>query len=123
WREIPRARPPRLEPRPHGLRARPASPVDVELDPAQRAVVELPAREAVLILGEAGCGKTTVALHRLRALRGAGNERFRAACVVPNEGLRRLIESLLDRLGLGDVETWTWDKFASKQARRVFPDL
>jgi DNA helicase-2/ATP-dependent DNA helicase PcrA len=114
---------PRLLPRPQGQRARPASPVDVELDAAQRAVVELPPREPVLVLGEAGCGKTTVALHRLRALRMAGNERFRAACIVPNEGLRRLIEALLYRLGLHDVETWTWDKFASKQARRVFPDL
>lgn len=114
---------PRLRPRPHGERPRPASPVDVELDKAQRAVVELPPRETVLILGEAGCGKTTVALHRLRALRLQGNERFRAACIVPNEGLRRLAESLLHRLGLTDVETWTWDKFASKQARRVFPDL
>jgi DNA helicase IV len=115
--------PPRLLPRPHGQRPRPASPVDVELDPAQRAVIDLPPRETVLILGEAGCGKTTVALHRLRALRLQGNERFRAACIVPNEGLRRLAESLLHRLGLSDVETWTWEKFASKQARRVFPDL
>jgi DNA helicase IV len=123
WREEAPPEPPRLIPRPHGQRPRPASPVDVELDPAQRAVVDLPPREPVLILGEAGCGKTTVALHRLRALRMAGNERFRAACIVPTEGLRRLTESLLHRLGLDDVETWTWDKFASKQARRVFPDL
>ncbi len=123
WRRFRPAGLPRLLPRPHGQRARPASPVDVELDAAQRAVVELPAREAVLILGEAGCGKTTVALHRLRALRLAGNERYRAVCIVPNEGLRRLYESLLHRLGLDDVETWTWEKFASKQARRVFPDL
>jgi DNA helicase-2/ATP-dependent DNA helicase PcrA len=123
WRREKPPEPPRLLPRPHGRRARPASPVDVELDPAQRAVVELPPRETVLILGEAGCGKTTVALHRLRALRLAGNERLRAACIVPNEGLRRLAESLLHRLGLDDVETWTWERFASKQARRVFPDL
>src|SRR5207248_7597736 len=123
WRPQEPALLPRLLPRPHGQRARPASPVDVELDAGQRAVVELPQRETVLILGEAGCGKTTVALHRLRALRRAGHERFRAACIVPNEGLRRLTESLLHRLGLDDVETWTWDKFASKQARRVFPDL
>lgn len=123
WREAAPEQPPALLPRPPGLRNRPPSPVDVELDPAQRGVVELPPRETVLILGEAGCGKTTVALHRLRALRQAANERFRAACIVPNEGLRRLIESLLHRLGLEEVETWTWDKFASKQARRVFPDL
>ena len=122
WREV-ATRQPSLRPRPPGLRNRPLSPVDVELDAAQRAVVDLPPREAVLILGEAGCGKTTVALHRLRALRGAANDRFRAACVVPNEGLRRLIEALLHRLGLDDVEAWTWERFASKQARRVFPDL
>src|SRR5205823_9272694 len=123
WQEVERRPEPRLQPRPPGLRNRPPSPVDVELDAAQRAVVELPPREAVLILGEAGCGKTTVALHRLRALHQAAPDRFRAACVVPNEGLRRLIESLLHRLGLEEVETWTWEKFASKQARRVFPDL
>jgi len=93
------------------------------LDAAQRAWWSCRRGEPVLILGEAGCGKTTVALHRLRALRLAGNERFRAACIVPNEGLRRLIEALLHRLGLDDVETWTWEKFASRQARRVFPDL
>src|SRR5207248_9507374 len=114
WRESPAPVLPRLLPRPPGLRSRPASPIDVDLDQAQREVVDLPGRETVLILGEAGCGKTTVALHRLRALRRRGNERFRAACVVPNEGLRRLIESLLHRLGLDDVETWTWEKFASK---------
>jgi len=123
WHELPPVELPRLTPRPRGLQTRPPSPVDVELDPAQRAVVGLPPREPVLILGEAGCGKTTVALHRLRALRKAGNDRFRAACIVPNEGLRLLIESLLHRLGLDDVETFTWEKFASKQARRVFPDL
>jgi DNA helicase IV len=123
WREAATPPLPRLLPRPPGLQTRPPSPVDVTLDPAQRAVVDLPPRETVLILGEAGCGKTTVALHRLRALSKAGGDRFRAACIVPNEGLRRLIESLLHRLGLSEVETWTWEQFASKQARRVFPDL
>ena len=36
WREEAVPAPPRLLPRPHGQRARPASPVDVELGPAQR---------------------------------------------------------------------------------------
>jgi DNA helicase II / ATP-dependent DNA helicase PcrA len=103
FREAPKIVRPRLKPRDPGLRARPPSPVDVELDAAQRAVVDLPAREAVLVLGEAGCGKTTVALHRLRKLCVTNNARYRAACIVPNEGLRLLIESLLHRLGLDDV--------------------
>jgi hypothetical protein len=123
WRPSEAVERPRLEPRAPGLRARPPSPVDVELDAAQKAIVQLQAREPVLILGEAGCGKTTVALHRLRKLCLENNQRYRAACIVPNEGLRLLTESLLHRLGLPDVETWTYDKFASKQARRVFADL
>jgi DNA helicase-2/ATP-dependent DNA helicase PcrA len=123
WRAERPLQPPRLLPRAPGLRARPPSPVDDELDAAQKAVVDLPEREAVLILGEAGCGKTTVALHRLRKLCVSSNSRYRAACIVPSEGLRLLTETLLHRLGLSDVETYTFDKFASKQARRVFPDL
>src|SRR5512133_1176012 len=56
---------PRLRPRPPAERGRRGSPWDVELAPVQRAAVALPAGQAALILGEAGCGKTTVALHRL----------------------------------------------------------
>ncbi|HZN92467.1 MAG TPA: hypothetical protein VFB81_07165, partial [Myxococcales bacterium] len=44
---------------------RAVSPVDVELGAAQKRVVELPPERSALVLGEAGCGKTTVALHRL----------------------------------------------------------
>src|SRR5207245_8358403 len=76
WRPQAPAQLPRLLPRPHGQRARPASPVDVELDAAQRAVVELPPRETVLILGEVGCGKTTVAVHRLRSRHSSGSVSF-----------------------------------------------
>ena len=122
WRAEPPRQLPRLEPRP--IQHRPRSPVDVELDPAQRRVVELPPKRAVLILGEAGCGKTTVALHRLRRLREVHrNRNFRAAVLVPTEGLRSLVESLLERLGLEDVDALTYDRFAANKARRVFRDL
>ena len=122
FRAEPPRRLPRLEPRP--VQHRPRSPVDVELDPAQRRVVDLPPKRPVLILGEAGCGKTTVALHRLLRLRQAHRSRnFRAAVLVPTEGLRALVESLLDRLGLEEVDALTYDKFAANKARRVFRDL
>ncbi len=97
----------------------------VPLDDAQRRVVELPAGRAVLVLGEAGHGKTTVAIHRLLHLsRSARPERarWRAAVVVPGEGLRGLIERALVRLGV-DVPVLTFERFARRQARRAFADL
>jgi superfamily I DNA/RNA helicase len=97
----------------------------VPLDPVQRRVAELPAGRATLVLGEAGHGKTTVAIHRLahlaRSAQASGN-RFRAAVVVPSEGLRGLIERALVRLGV-DVPVLTFDRFARAQARRAFAEL
>jgi len=117
---------PGLAPRPEAARGRPAGFADVTLDDAQRALVELPAERSVLVLGEAGCGKTTVALHRAAALaaraRRAGRS-LRAAVVVPNEALATLSRALLDRLGAAEVEVWRFDRLAAGLARRAFPDL
>lgn len=111
--------------RPASARTPFRSPLEVTLDPAQQAIVDLPSNQSVLILGEAGYGKTTVALHRLVALgtqRPAGN--FKAAVIVPTEGLRRLTSLMLDRRdALGYTEVWTYDEWAMAQARRVFKDL
>jgi len=114
--------PPLFTPRPRAARARPASLVDVVLDPAQRSAVERPAGRSLLILGEAGHGKTTVALHRLAHLWRSSPTPLRAAVVVPNEGLARLIQPLLRRLGV-DLEVLTYDRWASAQARRGFRRL
>lgn len=97
--------------------------VDVHLDAAQRAVVELPRDRHVLVLGEAGHGKTTVALHRLAHLRRSADTKFRAAVLVPTEGLRRLVESTLVRLGAPDAEAWTFERWAARQARWAFPGI
>jgi len=94
-----------------------------KLDPAQQRLVDLPAGEKTLILGEAGFGKTTVALHRLAALRAKAGPGFRAAVIVPTDGLRRLTELQLERLGAGEVESWNFDRWAAAQARRAFPGL
>jgi DNA helicase IV len=112
-------------PRPKAARQRQASLVDVTLDEAQRAAVERPRGDALLVLGEAGHGKTTVALHRLAHLWRAARDRresIDAAVVVPNEGLARLLQPLLRKVGV-DVEVRTYDRWASLQARRVFRRL
>jgi len=114
--------PPLLEPRSPEAQQRTPSLIDVSLDPTQLGVVELPAQTSVLVLGEAGHGKTTVALHRLARLFRAARGEFRAAVLVPTDGLRRLIEPLLRALGV-DVEVEIYEHWARRQAREVFLDL
>lgn len=111
----------KLVPRPEGQRKRAASLVDVTLDPAQLGIVRLSPGTPLLVLGEAGHGKTTVALHRLSHLLDAEPPPERAAVIVPAEGLRQLIEPLMKRLGV-DVEVRLYDGFARRQARRAFRD-
>ncbi len=97
----------------------------VLLDPVQRAAVELDARRSLLVLGEAGFGKTTVALHRIAALAAEPRRggRFRGLVIVPNEALRRLSQLTLERLGAPELEILTFDQWVVAQAHRVFPDL
>jgi DNA helicase II / ATP-dependent DNA helicase PcrA len=111
----------KLVPRPEHQRKRATALVDVTLDPAQLGIVRLPPGTPLLVLGEAGHGKTTVALHRLAHLLNAEPAPERAAVIVPAEGLRQLIEPLMRRLGV-DVEVRIYDGFARRQARRVFRD-
>ncbi|MBK6684805.1 MAG: AAA family ATPase [Deltaproteobacteria bacterium] len=118
--------PPVFLERPASARQRPASAWVTELDPAQRAAVERPADRSLLVLGEAGFGKTTVALHRLAHLaRAAEAERrpFAALVVVPTEGLLRLTRLTLDRLRAHGLEVATYDQLAVKEAQAAFPDL
>lgn len=108
--------------RPSVLREHARSLIDVELDPAQRAAVARPAGGAMLILGEAGHGKTTVALHRLAHLYQHAQGRFRAAVIVPHAGLERLLQPLVTRLG-ADVTVISYERWARRQARRAFGDI
>jgi hypothetical protein len=96
--------------------------VDVALDDAQRAIVALPHGRSTLVLGEAGHGKTTVALHRLAHLVKSAPRRYRAVVIVPTEPLRALLAPECARLG-ADVPVMTYDGWAAKEARRAFPDL
>ena len=59
-----KAAPPILKPRSKREQAKTHSLVDVTLDAAQKRLVELPPAGTLLVLGEAGYGKTTVASRR-----------------------------------------------------------
>jgi DNA helicase IV len=100
-----------------------AAAVTALLDPQQFAAVEAPAERPLLVLGSAGSGKTTVALHRLARLAAAEPARYplhRMALVVPEEGLLRLSIRLLAPLGGGAVSARTLDAWSLALARATF---
>lgn len=116
----------RLVPRSADARKRSEVARVVPLDASQRRAVELAPDRSVLVLGEAGFGKTTVALHRLAWLeaeaRRAGRE-VRSLVVVPTKGLLRLSRLMLDRLGVRGAEVSTFDGLVRREARRIFADI
>ena len=108
----------------------PAPPPDrsalVVLDPEQQHAVDLPADTSLVVDGEAGVGKTLVALYRVASLArraAAKSRRFRALVLVPTEGLRRLCRLLADRLGLGALDVAVLDDWLVARARKAFAGL
>ncbi len=104
------------------------------LDAEQFAAISAPPKEPLLVLGSAGSGKTTVALHRLARLTAADPERIpltRARVVVPEHGLARLAQRLLAPLlpapdhddDAGPAVVHTLDDFLLRLARRAFGQL
>jgi DNA helicase II / ATP-dependent DNA helicase PcrA len=96
------------------------------LDPEQAALLDRDPDQPLLVLGSAGCGKTTVALHRVAELCRRHPERFAPAhvlVVVPEPGLLRFAERLLADLGIEGVTVRTFDDWIRAEARRVFPRL
>lgn len=107
--------------RPEVERGQVHSPIDVQLDAVQRAAVTAAPGGASLVVGEAGAGKTTVALHRLAHLcraAAARGEPHRALYLAPSEGLTRLVTQLVGRLSTPDIEVARLDAFAAELARR-----
>jgi len=93
------------------------------LDAEQFAAVSAPADEPLLVLGTAGSGKTTVALHRLARIAARDPARYplaRIGVVVPEEGLARLSRRLLEPLGVGSAQVKTLDRWALTLAVEVF---
>lgn len=96
------------------------------LDQEQFRAIRSPPDEPLLVLGSAGSGKTTVALHRLASLSAQDPQRFpisRARVVVPEEGLARLSARLLAPIGGGEAQVRTLDDAAIAFARSVFGNL
>ena len=93
------------------------------LDAEQFEAVSVNADQPLLVLGSAGSGKTTVALHRLAKIAFDDHARYpesRMKVIVPEEGLARLSRRLLAPLGLGKVVVETLDAWATTAARVSF---
>jgi hypothetical protein len=101
-----------------------ASPeVTALLDPEQYAAVSAAPDTPLLVLGSAGSGKTTVALHRLARIAFEDPRRFapaRLQVVVPETGLARLAARLLEPLGLARVQVRTLDAWARGAFQSAF---
>jgi DNA helicase IV len=107
-----------------GARERPERPdITALLDPVQFEAVNTTAGRALLVLGSAGSGKTTVALHRLAHLAFDNPARFppgRMRVIVPEEGLARLSRRLLAPLTLGNVAADTLEAWLYRAACAAF---
>ena len=93
------------------------------LDAEQHAAIATPADRPLLVIGSAGSGKTTVALHRFARLAAEDPRRFaaeRMRVVVPEEGLARLSRRLLGPLGVPSAQVANLDQWAISMARATF---
>ena len=99
-----------------GARDRAERPeVTALLDREQFEALSVEPDQPLLVVGSAGSGKTTVALHRLARIAAEDPRRFpvgRLQVVVPERGLARLAERLLAPLGLSRVKVRTLDAWA-----------
>ncbi|MFH0899169.1 MAG: ATP-binding domain-containing protein [Pseudomonadota bacterium] len=122
-----------------GAMVQPAT-TSIHLDEHQRSAVEAATDRSLLVLGDAGCGKTTVALHRLawllrksdrRSVASDGNavehagdpSRGGALVVVPEQGLARLATRLVAELGYPTIAVRTIDTWLEARARKRIPKL
>ncbi|HVO31705.1 MAG TPA: ATP-binding domain-containing protein [bacterium] len=109
-----------------GAAGRAAGPeITALLDAEQYAAISAPASRPLLVLGSAGSGKTTVALHRLSRIAATEPETHplsRIEVVVPEEGLARLSRRLLDGLGAREVRVRSLEQWSTLLARHAFPD-
>ena len=106
-----------------GAATRAKPEVSALLDPQQYAAISAPPEQPLLVLGSAGSGKTTVALHRLARIAAVEPHRYplaQARVVVPEEGLARLSRRLLEPLGVTASHVQTAERWVTELARRVF---
>ncbi len=103
-------------------------PPDVSalLDDTQRRTIDADDNRPLLVLGGAGSGKTTVAVHRVEALCRRDPVRYapgKLLFVVAEKGLARLTRLMLQRLGYEAVEVRSFDAWVARQSAQVFGDL
>lgn len=97
--------------------------VTAQLDAEQFAALQVGADQPLLVLGSAGSGKTTVALHRLAKITfdlRAASAPSKMKVIVPEEGLARLSKRLLAPLELRNVSVETLDAWAYATALTAF---
>jgi hypothetical protein len=102
-----------------GRRGAVRADVTALLDAEQAAAIAAEPSRPLLVLGSAGSGKTTVALHRLARI-AAARRGARLAVVVPEEGLARLSRRLLEPLGLPRARVETLERWLSRAAAAAF---
>ena len=96
------------------------------LDAEQYQALHRDPRSPLLLLGGAGCGKTTVAMHRLASLAFQDGGGFRArdmAVIVPERGLVKLTRAILREIGMSDVSVSTFDDWIESLGKRLLKGL
>ncbi|HUK66815.1 MAG TPA: ATP-binding domain-containing protein [Anaeromyxobacteraceae bacterium] len=104
-------------------RRAPRAEVTALLDREQFEALQVAADEPLLVVGSAGSGKTTVALHRLARIAFENPRRYapsRLQVVVPELGLAKLATRLLEPLGLSRVAVRTLDTWSRGAFQSLF---
>ena len=94
------------------------------LDKKQFSLLSKDDQSSLLVIGGAGSGKTTVALHRLAGL--CYRKKYAPSSmlsIVPHRGLVRLSRNLLSNIGLNRVKVTTGKDWFKNQAWNIISDL
>ncbi|MEZ4741407.1 MAG: AAA family ATPase [Bdellovibrionota bacterium] len=109
-----------------GLTGARSPEVSALLDETQFALLSEDESKPLLILGGAGSGKTTIALHRLASLAFKNPSKFNEntmMVIVPDEGLARLSRNLLKIIGMKNISVSTFDQWVHKEGRKIIKGL